>query len=335
MYQEMAPQRQLNLVRLLAQESDFNPMGNHLSCYITPEVLVWFLRRSNCNLQECSPQDRVQFALGFARFSLAANMASLVRIALHGLELDATLCAIEEGLGKATLLHLCARNLGVRYAMAFVGPAVNSNSFKKIDWAKLSNPPIESDLIDILSLIHDLLKSGARFHNSGSNYGITALLEVIHGFIQQFCDYTLCGYRSGYYTSDLLSHKSTTALQHIMMQQVTMLVRIWLGQLSKVGIDLDEYGQEEHFHIYEDGDFLFRGDIYIRRESWFPLPKKTLDPIIYRLISFTYGPLLDDWRFCIIEGMNDSLEEFWDMIDHPERAIPGAWFDDYSSSFYQ
>jgi len=31
-----------------------------------------------------------------------------------------------------------------------------------------------------------------------------------------------------------------------------------------------------------------------------------------RMISFTYGPKLSDW-------------EFWDMVDHPERTMPGAW----------
>jgi len=43
------------------------------------------------------------------------------------------------------------------------------------------------------------------------------------------------------------------------------------------------------------------------------------------MISFTYGPNLSGWEFWFTEVMEWDFWEFWDMVDHPERTMPGAW----------
>ncbi|TGO12483.1 hypothetical protein BTUL_0088g00610 [Botrytis tulipae] len=92
-------------------------------------------------------------------------------------------------------------------------------------------------------------------------------------------------------------------------------LEIWLDQIASAGIDLIEYGQWEKKTYDVD---RFCGNIYFRGHYY-----------AMSLFSFTYGSKRSDWQFwftiepeCIHKG---SVKEFWDMVENPERRIPGAW----------
>jgi hypothetical protein len=115
-------------------------------------------------------------------------------------------------------------------------------------------------------------------------------------------------------------------------------VHVWLDLLASAGIDLAEYGRrEKSLHLWSqvhvDPEFSTSLD---QRHLW---EKRSKDEyydrgrnynVYFRLSNFTYGPLPGDWKFYFVQEWymgSDWLVEFWDMVEHPERAIPGAWND--------
>ncbi|KAF7901114.1 hypothetical protein EAF00_003335 [Botryotinia globosa] len=49
-----------------------------------------------------------------------------------------------------------------------------------------------------------------------------------------------------------------------------------------------------------------------------------------QIISFVYGPAPEDWKFWY--SLDEpywyyykNLRDFWELVDHPERGMPGAW----------
>lgn len=93
-------------------------------------------------------------------------------------------------------------------------------------------------------------------------------------------------------------------------------VYLWLRLLLDCGIDLVDYGRREK-HLHTEG--LAQQYIYDDPEE-----------AGYRLVSFTYGSRVEDWKFYIHPIFPPWSEQFWDMVEHPERLIPGAWTDDES-----
>ena len=80
----------------------------------------------------------------------------------------------------------------------------------------------------------------------------------------------------------------------------------WLYHLAAEGIDLAKYGEVE--------ERLWRRRL------------RTTDRGM-RMIGLAYGPRAQDW-FIWTEHPGDSYAGiFWDLIEHPERRVPGAWQD--------
>lgn len=49
---------------------------------------------------------------------------------------------------------------------------------------------------------------------------------------------------------------------------------------------------------------------------------------MFKIIAIDYGLKADDWYLWLSSPLDEWAGEFWDMIDHPERAIPRAWEED-------
>jgi hypothetical protein len=91
------------------------------------------------------------------------------------------------------------------------------------------------------------------------------------------------------------------------------MLTLWIQFLANANVDLEEYGRmTKDVHISEYQDNSESRGLY--------------EPPI-KLVGFTYGPNIDDWTFYLTEDEYPWAAEFWDMLDHPERAMPGAWHD--------
>jgi len=154
-----------------------------------------------------------------------------------------------------------------------------------------------------LSLISDLIKGGSELHALTSR-GRTPMLEVIRGELHSYW-----------------RHNDTFPT---VIPELDMELGKWLKQLKDSGVDLVTYGEEEQRVLgspavnaeYVCYEWLQRREIYVARKL--------------RLVGFTYGPEPDDWKFWFVPVMDKSFIHFWEMVDHPERAMPGAWEEEPS-----
>lgn len=85
----------------------------------------------------------------------------------------------------------------------------------------------------------------------------------------------------------------------------TVALRGWIAALEANGVDLIMYGARE-------------------MELAPPCDPADSQPILY---GFTYGSRAQDWKLCFEHPGDRYAGIFWDMIEHPERKLPGAWYE--------
>ena len=109
----------------------------------------------------------------------------------------------------------------------------------------------------------------------------------------------------------------------------TVLI-VWLLQLQICNVDLQNYGEREYKIFCSRSYEVLRAGLY-DPETWhMRVPRRRgltdiyLEPIV-RVISFNYGPQLVDWKIFTTEEFLSLFLDFWTMVDHLERAVPGAW----------
>jgi hypothetical protein len=120
--------------------------------------------------------------------------------------------------------------------------------------------------------------------------------------------------------------------KHTPIESPPVPLRIWLEQLRHSGIDLRRYGRKEKS--------LWKDPTVNREWETFEFKRQcrwTANYLRIRLINFTYGPEPGDWRLWIEPVMPNYFIQFWEMVDHPERTMPGAWEEEcsaYDSDYY-
>jgi hypothetical protein len=166
---------------------------------------------------------------------------------------------------------------------------------------------LRKDLQHLGTLVRDLVKGGSNLHFL-TVFDSTPMLEVLRGLLSRI------------YCPDALTARNGDIEP----------LKFWVKELQDSGVDLERYGSEEKH--------LLRTEGVAREWQYQSLSIRKNDRILVngrlRLINFTYGPELDDWKFWFAPVMPNYFMDFWEMIGHPERAMPGAWEEEYYFDYY-
>jgi hypothetical protein len=224
------------------------------------------------------------------------------------------MCSTKD-LDKFSLLHGAACNLGELYVRE---SEIFDRYVRGYEQNDLSSFLVESQyknskLSQISELLNQLISRGSRIHSrTGAIARSTPLLLLITGYFHSTGTQPL--------DSSVKSKKHNG--MYPPQYNVVLPLIVWLELLSGAGINLCEYGRKECLiHIMKKVKKRFVFVKFLRRQQW------SSETGHIRLISFTYGPKPRDWRFWFTEEMDESFMDFWDMIEHPERAMPGSWND--------
>ncbi|TGO54679.1 hypothetical protein BOTNAR_0261g00120 [Botryotinia narcissicola] len=169
--------------------------------------------------------------------------------------------------------------------------------------------PHEDYLKDHLNMVHDLFLAGSKFYHLRDTYK-----DYSHSFLRQLFKGATSRVANG------PGHRTCARFDRL-EKNLQNSIKTWFDQLMLEGIDLVEYGQWEKEILGSD---QICGSVQPTTKSF---PRIENDDVL-SLLSLTYGTKRSDWQFwftiepqCIHEG---SVKELWDMVENPERQIPGA-----------
>jgi hypothetical protein len=243
------------------------------------------------------------------------HAAALARILFEGKELNMQGLSNREFIGCGSLIHCLAYQLGaiVRWNLARNDrERFLSEHWEPERWPSKSNKwdnfnPIQN----LLGLAHEVIDGDSRLNSPAWAYAssteYTPLLLVFNGFFRYLAYSTLPGME--------------------LLEDVQIAMQLWLRLLQVSGVDLIEYGRKEkEVHRTQNVGSRWAYWRTCRRIGY-------TDRCCYKLITFDHGAEPSDWNFWFREDqfwIDIYFRQFWDMIDHPERMIPGAWNEAHS-----
>ncbi|TGO57569.1 hypothetical protein BCON_0064g00390 [Botryotinia convoluta] len=289
-------------IQYLVSRSDFDVIHDlwillDRALYITPESFKWLLQSTEDPIHEKSHRERALLVLAiFKRMKM--GMQDLIWLMFDDIDMETCV----QNLKQAEFFTLLER---IIYCLGFLmadDRIIGGRSRLMASYDECSE--------DHVNLIHDIFLFGSKYHNlkdayKGCHYSF--FCQLLRGALEPIYHVTRGGKNVGI---DRLE------------QYFQNSIETWLDQIISVGIDLIEYGQWEK--RMQDGNRLY--DFISFRRSRYPY---TIYHYVVSLLSFTYGPKRSDWQFWFnIEPSfmcSGYLEEFWDMVENPERQMPGAW----------
>jgi hypothetical protein len=295
---------------VFADENSFNGQGPY-------EVITWLVQQyRECGCPTFERRARI-IETCLARLAYLPDIASLIRKRLGAVMLQDMLGP--ETLEGRFLLHCAAQNLVEHYVFSppqlkYEGPA----GLISPTWTTANEDRWDGhERKELFSLIRELVGAGFDLHRLNF-FGRSPLLALFAWFIQ----WPTSDCPGNGYCRVWSAARNETNIKSI-ATDFFVPARIWLEQLSIAGVDLLQYGEREKRLSFHRSEETNNEHIYTWRRK---VGRQTMEETMkLRLSTFVYGPSPCDWQFWITEVLDESFAEFWDMVDHPERAMPGAW----------
>ncbi|KUJ17095.1 uncharacterized protein LY89DRAFT_71959 [Mollisia scopiformis] len=158
-------------------------------------------------------------------------------------------------------------------------------------------------LSEIFAIASTLIQNGSDLHALSMNWGLfsTPMLNIMCGSVYWW---------------------NRTPVPGLMS---------WLHLLKRCTIDLEEYGRmEKHIHLTLEVKRSWRGLKLNPPRRFCGIQSEKIKPerpFEARLVNFVFGPEPDDWQFWFTHDLERWFCDFWEMIEHPERGMPGSWTD--------
>ncbi|KAF5874449.1 uncharacterized protein Bfra_004457 [Botrytis fragariae] len=302
---------QNSVLQLLYPISEIhNPLQNISDSNVDLDRLAWLLYSIDPTFKEWSFEERMMFALKvcYKLGTLIRSTADMISLMLHEDQLNEACCKMvfrhrPESFGN-TLLSIELRCFGsaVQDWLERNGElAIYSNSTRPRAGKAEFGPSgrfSRAKFSKSIEFSERLIAAGSEIYRGGLLF---SLLTRNHW----------------YFPPDLLRS---------WICPVSM--RLWLEILYDSGIDLMKYGRAEHDKFMES---TIKWELYLyHQENLIGTSEPRYWCTRAHLISFVYGPAVDDWKFWYsldepYRNYYKSFRDFWELVDHPERGMPGAW----------
>jgi hypothetical protein len=290
----------------------------------SPEAFELHLNQSCLSCKPRTPQESFFIATNICATGRHPRLPSIIRTIFGRKKIDRQISSLKDQY-CSSLLHYAAEYLGQHHAVMTRKDSIcqlrkagaETITLNRADafWSRWNQCELEANLLLVRDLV--LADSGLAERNCLLH---TPLLEICHGIstVQEA------------WVEFAAIFKVNTSWQIIPVQSAEVPIRLWLQKIAGAGVDLIEYGRRES-RLHRKHQVKKQWDVFDE-----DLNSPTCGKRVFtlRLISFTYGPLPEDWQFWFTEAMDISFLEFWQMVEHPERGMPGAWneFDYYDDN---
>jgi hypothetical protein len=309
--------RYRNMLRLILPKLEIDdPFKQFVSPIQSINALTWLLDSTDSEWKRRDLSDRLKFALNLLlakeqllRIDWGSTLSgSILKLMLQKDELSKEACAMEIGdrfsdTSKTFLTFIVVDLVDLLSSWVSrreepLPPEIKISDFD------LGGCLANSKIMALINLTKELVRLNSDTHHLVRKpWCFPKAAPIMFSVLVDF-------YEHGVTRAETATNDATDARPHVAM-------RIWLEILQAAGVDLVNYGKEEH------GWFCKNQCIGTNYDDVYQKPR-------LRLISFSYGPIPDDWRFRLVfseeyYGYYRIFREFWSMVDHPERATPGAW----------